>query len=150
MDYKYNKLLLKLWNLFITFICMISLAWGIPGTVRAIPTQWKNIQNQLPTDTVPNTRESLDFFHPFTRCKWKHPNSEWGEEGGERRKRKEELRNRKVTQWFEKIAMNINWCFLPVSGSQVLQVSETSVSFHWKLNIFMQAMQAHELSTELF
>lgn len=45
---------------------MISLAWGIPGTVRAIPTQWKNIQNQLPTDTVPNTRESLDFFHPFT------------------------------------------------------------------------------------
>lgn len=79
----------------------------------------RNIQKQPHTYTAPNTRKKQDFFHPFTRCKWKYPNwcfSEQQEGGGERRKRKEELRNRKVAQWLKKIAMNIDWCFLPVSG----------------------------------
>lgn len=53
------------------------------------------------------------------------------ERGGERRKRKEELRNRKEAQWFKNFTMN--WSFLLVSDSQVLQVRETSGSFHWKL-----------------
>lgn len=55
--------------------------------------------------------------------------------GGERKKRKEELRNRKGTHWFRKFTMTVYWSYLPVSDSWVLQIRETSGSFLWKSNI---------------